>query len=126
MNRYENIINNFVLWGNKCGGLYAAMIIGSWTRNDHVLNGQKYNTRHNGRFIEEWAEDWIIQKLSDCYAHYEKNDVKNSLVATMDLFRSIAVVIAEKLNYKYPVEADNYSTDWVLKALSADKLCLHS
>ncbi len=35
MNRYENIINNFVLWGNKCGGLYAAMIIGSWARNDH-------------------------------------------------------------------------------------------
>lgn len=92
----------------------------------HAFNGLKYNTWHNGRFIEEWAEDWIIQKLSDCYAHYERNDIKNSLLATMDLFRSIAVVIAEKLDYKYPAEADNYSTDWVLKALSAEKGCLHS
>jgi|GEM_PF-5249269 len=35
MNRFDNIINNFVLWGNKNDGLYAAVIIGSWTRNDH-------------------------------------------------------------------------------------------
>jgi aminoglycoside 6-adenylyltransferase len=46
---------------------------------------------------------------------------KNSLLATMDLFRSIAVVIAEKLDYKYPAEADNYSTDWVLKVLSSGR-----
>ncbi len=46
---------------------------------------------------------------------------KNSLLATMDLFRSIAVVIAEKVDYKYPAEADNYSTDWVLKVLSSGR-----
>jgi aminoglycoside 6-adenylyltransferase len=38
MDRFKNIINNFVLWGNKSDGLYAAMIIGSWTRNDHTAD----------------------------------------------------------------------------------------
>ena len=35
MNRFENIINNFVLWGNDNDELYAALIIGSQARNDH-------------------------------------------------------------------------------------------
>ena len=35
MNRFENIINNFVLWGNDKDELYAALIIGSQARNDH-------------------------------------------------------------------------------------------
>ena len=83
----------------------------------HALNGLKYDTWHDGRFIEEWAEEWIIQKLSNCYAHYEKNDIKKALLSTMELFTLVAVEVAGKLNYKYPTKADEYSTEWVIKSL---------
>lgn len=83
----------------------------------HALHGLNYDTWHNGRFIEEWAEDWVIQKLSGCYAHYERNDIQNSLLETMNLFRTVALEIAGKLNYKYPTEADKYAAAWVTKAL---------
>lgn len=66
---------------------------------------------------ELWAEDWIIQKLSNCYAHYEKNDIKKALSSTMELFRLVAVEVAGKLNYKYPTKADEYSTEWIKKSL---------
>ncbi|ABX42644.1 aminoglycoside 6-adenylyltransferase [Lachnoclostridium phytofermentans] len=84
----------------------------------HVLNGLDYDTWHSGRFLEEWAEEWIIQRLSSCYAHYERNDIKNALLSTMDLFRLIAVEIANKLSYEYSIKADEYASDWVIKALS--------
>lgn len=35
MNRYKNIIQNFILWGSNNDNLKAAMIIGSQAREDH-------------------------------------------------------------------------------------------
>lgn len=83
----------------------------------HILHGMEYDTWHNGRFLEEWAEDWVIQKLSSCYAYYDRESVKHALVSTMDLFRLISIEIAGRLNYEYPANADTYSTDWITKTL---------
>lgn len=132
--KFSNIINDFwyhAVWTAKKiirGELWTAkscvdnymkgMLLTFIECHAHVLNGMDYDTWHSGRFLDEWAEDWIIQKLTNCYAHYERNDIKNALLLTMDLFRLIAVEIADKLNYIYPANADEYSTDWVIKALS--------
>ena len=80
----------------------------------HILHGLDYNTWYNGRFVEEWAEPWIIDKLNMCFSRYSQNDIKTALIATMNLFRMIAVEIAERLNFKYPKEADEYSASWVI------------
>jgi len=78
-----------------------------------AMHGLDYNTWHDGRFIEEWAEKWIIEKLSRCFAYYDKADIKAALHATMDLFRVVAIETAEMLNFKYPQAADQYSYDRV-------------
>lgn len=83
----------------------------------HTLHGMDYDTWHDGRFMEEWAEEWIIRKLAKCYAHYEEKDIENALLSTMELFRLISLEIAHKLDYKYPVKADTYASDWVIRAL---------
>ena len=67
----------------------------------------------SGRFLEEWVEQWIIDRLSKCFSHYDREDMINGLLNTMDLFRDIVVEIAEKLNYKYPKESDEYATAWI-------------
>ena len=82
-----------------------------------VVNGLEYDTWHNGRFIEEWAENWVIEKLHSCFSHYDKVDIKSALLSTMDLFRVLAVEVAEKCQYDYPVIADKYTTDWVTTTL---------
>lgn len=81
----------------------------------HLKNGPDYDTWHGGRFLEEWAVDWIVGKLSDCFSHYEKNDMLEALLATMDLFRTIAIEAAEDLHYPYPEMADTYAAGWVLE-----------
>ena len=78
-----------------------------------TLHGLNYDTWHNGRFLDEWAEDWIVQKLSSCFAHYNREDVKAALLATMELFRSIALEISEQLSYRYPADADRYASNWI-------------
>ena len=83
----------------------------------HVENGLEYDTWHNGRFLEEWAADWIVKKLAGCFAQYEELDIKRALLNTMDLFRRVAVETADRLFYTYPKEADEYASAWVNQAL---------
>jgi len=83
----------------------------------HVKHGLEYKTWYGGRFIEEWSEKWIIDELSFCFSHYNSEDVKTALLATMRLFRSLAVEIANKLNYLYPKKADEYASAWVMSVL---------
>lgn len=85
--------------------------------HSHAIHGLDYDTWHSGRFIEEWAESWVVEKLSQCFSHYNNEDVKISLLSTMDLFRLVALEVAEKLNFQYPSEADEYTTAWVIEAL---------
>jgi len=82
-----------------------------------AVHGADYNTWHSGRFIEEWAEKWIIEKLSLCFSHYNKENIMSALLSTMDLFRAIAIKVAEKLCFQYPKEADEYATAWVTSVL---------
>lgn len=84
----------------------------------HIKHGFAHDTWYSGRFIEKWAEDWIINDLSLCFSHYDKNDMKSALFSTMKLFRSLAIETAEKLGYSYPTKADEYTTEWVTAALS--------
>lgn len=86
----------------------------------HSKNGLDYDTWHGGRFLEEWAEDWIVGKLSDCFSHYEKADMLEALLATMELFRAVAIETAEYLDFTYPEMADTYAAEWVLE--HADKI----
>jgi len=83
----------------------------------HAMKGPAYDTWHNGRFIEEWAEKWVIEALHSCFAHYDKAEIKPALLATLDLFRTLAVAVAERCCYDYPVSADTYAADWVTESL---------
>ena len=82
-----------------------------------AFHGEAYNTWHNGRFIEEWAEEWIVERLYSCFSHYTYEDLKSALFCTMSLFRDISLAISDKLCIDYPKQADDYATSWVTSAL---------
>lgn len=107
------------LWTAKfCVDSYMKRILLSIIEcHAHAIHRLDYDTWHSGRFIEEWAESWIVEKLTLCFSHYNKDDIKNALLSTMALFHSVAVEIAEKLDFQYPKAADMYATAWVTAAL---------
>ena len=78
-----------------------------------AVHGIGYDTWHGGRFLDAWADEWIVHGLKDAFAHYDATDMKKALISTMDLFRQVAVKTAEALRFAYPAESDKYATDWV-------------
>jgi len=56
--------------------------------------------------------------LCKTFAYYDEADIKRGLLATMDLFRKIAMKLTEKLGYSYPIELDKQVTEWTRTRLS--------
>jgi len=63
-----------------------------------------------GRFLEEWADPRALAALPGIYAHYGAEDVWRALLATMDLFRWLALETAARLGYAYPSLEDERTT----------------
>ncbi|TCL42759.1 aminoglycoside 6-adenylyltransferase [Harryflintia acetispora] len=132
--KFENVVNDFwyhaILTGKKLrrGELWAAKFcVDSYMKwrllwmteaYAHALHGPDYDTWHEGRFLEEWAEDWILKGLSQCFSHYDKDDMKAALLSTMELFGSVALKSAKLLGYPYPYGAQEYSAAWVKENLA--------
>jgi aminoglycoside 6-adenylyltransferase len=84
----------------------------------HVTHGWNYDTWHSGRFLEQWADNKIVQALHGTFAHYDPADVKQALLATMSLFRSLALEVASALDLTYPSQADDEASNWVRESLT--------
>ena len=68
---------------------------------------------HDGRFVDRWADDWILEKLTVCFAHYEKNDIGKALVHTHELFKKLAADVADMNRYIYPQKAENTASEFL-------------
>ena len=78
-----------------------------------ATKGQGYDTWMRGRFLEEWADPRAVQELKGIFAHYDAEDVWRALLATMNVFRWVAVEAAERLGYPYLKLGDECATELV-------------
>jgi aminoglycoside 6-adenylyltransferase len=90
---------------------YLLMQLIKW--QTYCKNGQNYDTWHSYRFFERWVDPAILTKMQNVYAHYDKEDIWAALFSTMNLFREISEETAVLLEYKYPISADDYATEYV-------------
>jgi aminoglycoside 6-adenylyltransferase len=86
-----------------------------------ATKGPSYDTWMRGRFLEEWADPRAVQELKRTFAHYDAEDIWRALLATMDLFRWVAIETAERLGYPYLKLGDERATELV-KALHSTRL----
>ncbi|MGY0694674.1 aminoglycoside 6-adenylyltransferase [Virgibacillus sp. FSP13] len=75
--------------------------------------GNDYDTWHNGRFFDKWADPKIKGELRKCFARYDSREMQHALKHTMDLFRSVASETTTQFDYDYPVKADEKATEWI-------------
>jgi aminoglycoside 6-adenylyltransferase len=85
---------------------------------EHAKHGADYHTWYGGRFIDKWADPDIKDRLCKTFAHYDATDMAVSLVETMDLYRSLALEVAEAYGFEYPSHADTYASGWVNAKIS--------
>ena len=68
-----------------------------------------------GRFLEEWADPRALEALPSTFAAYDADDLGRALLATLELFRWLAIETAERWGYPYPTRIDQRVTVWLLK-----------
>jgi exonuclease I len=51
--------------------------------------------------------------LANCFAHFDAGDSLKALVATINLFRTVAMDTAKRLEYSYPMSVDKKITMFV-------------
>ncbi|MGQ9697690.1 MAG: aminoglycoside 6-adenylyltransferase [Armatimonadota bacterium] len=83
-----------------------------------AANGLQFDTWHRGRFLEEWADPRVVFGLRQAYAHYDSDDIRRALRATINLFRWVAEETAEMLGFSYPSQADRKVEELVKECLS--------
>jgi aminoglycoside 6-adenylyltransferase len=125
---FQNLISEFwfhVIWTTKKamrGELWSAITCVDGNMKEillkmieyysHALHGTDYDTWHSGRFIEHWAEPWVVKEFQNIYAGYSDKNIMKAISATMNLFQKVSVETAYKWDYQYPVISDNYATEW--------------
>jgi aminoglycoside 6-adenylyltransferase len=109
------------LWHAKCAscdGRMKELVLKMLEWHALATHGPEYDTWQDGRFLEEWGDPRAITALRDAFARYDEEDVWRALIATMDLFRWLAVETAERFGYTYPTAADANVTDWVKECMA--------
>lgn len=112
---FRNLVNEFyyhIVWTEKKisrGELWTAkMCVDVHLKNlllrmiemyEICVHGIDFDVWHNGRMLEEWADEDIVQELSQCFAHYDADDIKKALDHTAALFTRLSKVCAEKYDY---------------------------
>lgn len=104
----------------RCDDVMKARLLQMIEWHARARHGWDYDTWHVGRFIETWADPRALAGLRDTYARYEAGDIARALLATMGLFRALAVETAGALGYPYPALIDERLTRWVGACLAGD------
>jgi aminoglycoside 6-adenylyltransferase len=89
---------------NNCSMKQLLLEMMEW--HARAINGWDYDTWQGGSFIEDWADARAVNALPNAFAHYNKEDIRDSLWATVDTFRWLAVETAAHLNFPYPIVTD--------------------
>jgi len=106
-------------WAKSCCDAYLKrLLLRMMEWHARATKGPDYDTWQLGRFLEEWADPRALAGLRDAFAHYDEEDIRRALLATMNLFHWLAVETAERLGHPYPTAADERVTEWVKTCLS--------
>lgn len=130
-NEFQNLANNFyfhTVWAAKKllrGELWSAkMCLDSYLKNlllkvleVHAATKNHADVWHDGRFLDRWADEKVRMELKNCFAHYDKSDMKNALKSTHRLFARITKETAALKSFAYPNEAEKFSNEFLEEKL---------
>jgi aminoglycoside 6-adenylyltransferase len=108
------------LWTAKmcCDGLMKWQLLRLIEWYEQTINN--VDTWHNGRLLERWVSPHIVVDLRNTFSHYDLEDQWNALYSTLQVFHSLGCVLAEKFNYEYPFQADEYITGLIREYQNAN------
>ncbi len=117
----KHVMRGELWWGLTCLNCRLAHLLQQMIEwQARATHGNEYDTWFRGRFLEIWADPEALKGLEGSFARYNRQDGAVALKATMNLFRKTALDTAEKLNFRYPTDADKKIAAWIETYLPSD------
>ena len=104
---------------HNCDGYLKSLLFSAVRTLARATHGLDYDTWHDVRFFEQWADAETVAALGGLYAHYDAADIARALRATMSEYGRIARAAADRLGYAYPAAEEERVTEWVEACLTA-------
>jgi aminoglycoside 6-adenylyltransferase len=82
----------------------------------HARSRGVADTWYDGRFMAEWADPRVLERLPGAFAHYNAADLRRALLEAVALFRLLAQETAGQLGYEYPSVLDERLSQMVREA----------
>ncbi|HYF76387.1 MAG TPA: aminoglycoside 6-adenylyltransferase [Symbiobacteriaceae bacterium] len=79
--------------------------------------GPEYDTWHDLRFFEQWADPTTVANLPRLYAHYDEGEMNRALLATMSVYGRVTRDAFSRLGYQYPQAMEDEVTRLVRECL---------
>jgi aminoglycoside 6-adenylyltransferase len=83
--------------------------------NEQGRHNWNYQTYWMGTKMHEWMSPEIWENLHHTFAHFDRNDSWEALLKTIELFRTVALQIAPRMNFAYPKDVDENITGFILQ-----------
>ena len=100
-----------------CDGLLKRQIRRMAEWQARAAHGLAYDTWHEGRFFEKWADPAIVRQLRGAYARYDGDEVWAALAATMEIFARSARETARQLKIDYSADSEQHAREFVSSLL---------
>jgi len=71
---------------------------------EKMIHGDEYDTWHAGRFIYEWVDADIFERLNGVFGKFDAADSWRALQETIDLYEMMSRKLADHYHYAYPEE----------------------
>lgn len=66
-----------------------------------------------GNKMKDWLEPGLWEELNKVFAHFDKQDSWNALLAEINLFRKVSKEVANKLDFEYPEKMDKTISKYI-------------
>lgn len=81
--------------------------------HEKSMHGWDHDTLQHGKRMQEWVSQETWAELNNCFGHFDAGDSQKALLATIKLFRTMAMQTGEHLGYRYPMDIDKNITTFV-------------
>ncbi len=88
--------------------------------HEQVKHNWNHNTYYMGKHIKQWLDAEIYQQLRETFTGSEIKENWNALFITLDLFRKLAINVADRLGFKYSNDTDKNMTNVINEIYESD------
>lgn len=90
--------------------------------DERARRGNSYDTKHNGRYLEKWADPETVGNLGGVFSQYGADALRRALSSSEGLFSRLARETAMLRGFSFPEERARAVADYAARALMVPRV----